>query len=131
MKNIYFAHPRKGNFVLEFYNPLKILELGEAKLFNFVLPHLESQEPFEAKNFFQSKKCMAVIAEVSQPATGLGIELGWADLLNIPIYCIYKESTQSSGSLRVVTSNFYSYKDESEFLEKIKLIIHDLSKFQN
>lgn len=35
------------------------------------------------------KTCDLMIAEVSLPATGLGIELGWAKAFKVPILCMY------------------------------------------
>ncbi len=50
-----------------------------------------------------------VIAEVSLPATGLGIELGWADYSNTPILCIYEKGSKFSSFLKFITNNFIEY----------------------
>jgi hypothetical protein len=64
-----------------------------------------------------------ILAEVSEPATGQGIELGWANMLNIPIICLYKNNMQIphkepykakpySSSLKEVSSQFIFYEED-------------------
>ena len=62
------------------------------------------------------------IAECSYPATGLGIELGWAFDDNTPIYCLHKKGTEVSGSIYAITQNILEYKDIDEMLEIIEKI---------
>lgn len=68
------------------------------------------------------------IAEVSMPATGLGIELGWAYDNNIPIYCISKKGKKISGSLKSITDKFYQYETIEELKKIIELIIEENKK---
>ncbi len=63
------------------------------------------------------------IAETSYPSTGQGIELGWADSYGCPIVCIHKKGAGLSGSLQVVCKKFLEYKDVSDMMEKIVLLI--------
>ena len=84
----------------------------------FVFPHIESGEPFNSKQLFQDG-CDLIVAEVSSSATGLGIELGWADFLHIPIACIYKKDAKISGSLKVVSKIFFEYSNPEEMIEQI------------
>ena len=69
-----------------------------------------------------------MIAEVSYPATGLGIELGWADMHKCPIVCIYRSGQKTSGSLKVVTDKFIEYTDKQDMLEKITDTIDSFRK---
>ena len=64
-----------------------------------------------------------IIAEVSLPSTGLGIELGWADMYQIPILCIYKRRIEPSKSLHYVTNNFISYENEEDMIKQIEMFI--------
>jgi hypothetical protein len=108
---IYVGHSRKFNFKEELYEPLKKLD------HDFTFPHKNSDEPFNSNEFL--KTCDLMIAEVSFPSTGLGIEIGWADLLNIPIIFIHKKGSKISGSLKVMKGKFIEYTTE-DLIEKIK-----------
>jgi membrane-bound lytic murein transglycosylase MltF len=65
-------------------------------------------------------RCNLVIAEVSYPSTGLGIELGWASTYLIPIVCIYRKGSEISGSLRQVSTKFLKYSNNKELISAIK-----------
>ena len=66
-----------------------------------------------------------IIADVSKPSTGLGIELGWANVDNVKIYCIYKKGFKYSSFLKAVSDNFYEYSNELELIDIIKRIISE------
>lgn len=117
---IYVAHSRGYDFVNELYNPIKNSDLS--KKYEFVFPHSESDEQFDSKNFFKTD-CDLVIAEVSYQKIGLGIELGWANILNIPIICIYKKGQEISGSLKVISNNFVEYENFDDLINKLGLEI--------
>lgn len=119
---IYIAHSKGFDFQNELYTPIKNSFLNKEHF--FVFPHTESGEQFNSKEFFQ-KDCDLIIAEVSYSATGLGIELGWADILNVPIVCIYKKNSKPAGSLNVVTKTFFEYSDNEELVVKIAEAINN------
>ncbi len=60
-----------------------------------------------------------VIAEVSQPSTGQGIELGWANESNTKILCIYMVGSKISSSLKFVASDFIEYDNQADMLHKL------------
>ncbi|HBG81407.1 TPA: hypothetical protein DDW69_01055 [candidate division CPR2 bacterium] len=64
-----------------------------------------------------------VIAEVSYPATGQGIELGWANAFNIPIVCFYKKDSKISNSLKFIADNFIEYLDAKDLITKLEFAI--------
>lgn len=113
---IYVAHSRNFDFKNGLYKPIQ--ESSLFKEHSFVFPHDKSSEPFSSKDFFQ-KDCDMVIAEVSYPSTGLGIELGWANAFNLPIICIYKKGSEVSNSVKAVTQNITEYSNEIDMLENI------------
>lgn len=121
---IYFGHTKESDYQNELYKPIRNSELN--KKHTFALPHEESDEPFNSKVFL--KDCDLFIAEVSHKATGLGIELGWADLLNIPVICIYKKGCKPSSSLKVISNTFVEYKDEDDLLKKLEYILSNKKK---
>jgi len=119
--NIYISHSRSFDYTKELYEPLKNSQL--AKEHNFIFPHDTDEEPINTKELFQNKKCDLVIAEVSSPATGQGIELGWADIYEIPIVCIYKEGVTFSKSLNRISKKFLMYTSKDDMIEDIKGVL--------
>ena len=118
--NIYVAHSRNFDFKSELYQPLRGSELNDTH--NFVLPHEHSDEPFTSKDFLQDN-CDVMIAEVSSHATGIGIEVGWADAYNVRIICVYKTDSNLSGSLKVVCDTFVEYQNPSDLINKLSKIL--------
>jgi nucleoside 2-deoxyribosyltransferase len=90
-------------------------------LHSFHLPHESETIPF-TRSLLENKEMDIVLAEVSYPSTGEGIEMGWAHVFNIPIYCIYKEGMKYSGAINTITNNIYTYKNTNDMIEKIKII---------
>ena len=102
--------------------PIRRSELST--LHDFILPHEASDQVFDSKEIILS--CDFIIAEVSYPSTGMGIELGWANNGSKKILCLYKKGVRISRSLRIVSTDFIEYKNPIDFIEKIKLFLHKL-----
>ena len=111
---IYCCHSKKIDYQNLFYKPIEESLLAQEH--EFIFPH-KTEETVKSKEIIQ--KSDAVIAEVSECATGMGIELGWADMFQRPIHCFYKENSQPSGSLQYICSSMNSYRDTQDFIEKI------------
>jgi len=120
---IYVAHSRDFDFQKELYEPIRQSSLNQEH--TFVLPHENSAEPFNSKDYLKNE-CELMIAEVSFPSTGLGIELGWANSYNVPIVCIYRKGSKLSGSLKVVAGNFVEYSNSKELISGIKKILKQM-----
>jgi endonuclease V-like protein UPF0215 family len=60
-----------------------------------------------------------MIAEVSFPATSLGIELGWAEMLETPVLCVYRKGCKISRSLKAITDDFIEYENPEDLIERI------------
>ena len=114
---IYISHSRKYDYKSELYAPIRNSELNKSH--EFILPHEESDSPYPTKNLLRSGAVVMVIAEVSFPGTGQGIELGWADFLDIPVVCIYKEGAEVSGSLSIITKKFLMYTDAGNMISDL------------
>jgi hypothetical protein len=112
---IYVAHSTNFDYKKELYEPLRGSELFQQH--QFVLPHEHSGDPFNSKEFLRS--CDLLVAEVSFASTGMGIELGWADLIGVPIICFYRTGSVVSGSLKSLTKNILEYNDMDDFLVKL------------
>lgn len=120
---IYVAHSRSFDFKKELYEPIKQSSLNDKH--TFVLPHETSDEPFNSKDYLKNEADL-LIAEVSESATGLGIELGWADTYEVPIVCIYRKGSKVSGSLQVVSKHFVEYSNGKELISGIEQILNQI-----
>lgn len=117
--NIYISHSTSYDYERELYVPLKNSLLYN--LYSLTFPHERSSEPFSTKEYFDT--CDLVIADVSYPSTGQGIELGWASMMKIPIIAIHRKSAPISSSISVVTSQILGYHDIKEAIELITPLI--------
>jgi len=117
---IYISHSKDYDFVKELYNPLRKSELDKNN--EIVFPHEKSDEPFNSKDFLKNS-CDLIIAGVSFQSIGVGIELGWADLFNVQILCIYKKSKKPGKSLKVLTNNFIEYANPEDMILKLSKFI--------
>lgn len=117
---IYLAHSREFDYEKELYLPVRSDEaLPQAEI---ILPHESGHDHAHGREFYAQLSLM--IAEVSYPSTGLGIELGWAFDSEVPIVCIYRKGSHVSGSLRAVTDQFYEYASKTGLTQIIQNIIH-------
>ncbi len=123
LMNIYVAHSRSFDFKKELYEPIRRSHLNNEH--TFVLPYEISDEPFDSKDYLKNKADL-LIAEVSRPSTGLGIELGWAEVYKIPIVCIYKKGLKISNSLRTVSENFVEYSNSRELISGIERALDEV-----
>lgn len=114
---IYIGHSKLDDFK----NDLYILVREKLSNYNIILPHEKDLDHYQGREFYKSIDLF--IAEVSSPATGLGIELGYADDDNTSIYCIYKQGKKYSSSLTTITDKFYEYKDTDDMIRIIEEII--------
>lgn len=119
---IYISHQRKSNFQEELYEPLKNSDL--AQVHSFIFPHDDNPDTsIDVKSILENKKCDLVLAEVSYPATGQGIELGYANVFGIPIVCIYKKDSDISGSLKFICKDFIEYTSSGDMIEQVGEIL--------
>ncbi len=112
---IYIAHSREFDFRKELYEPIRKSELNE--LAEIILPHEESEELFKSKEELKTVDYM--VAEVSYPSTGVGIELGWANLYGTKIIALHKSGTKVSSAIKAVTDTLIEYSDSSDLIAKI------------
>jgi len=118
---VYIAHSREFDFENQLYLPIR--SVGQLPQSQIILPHEPSHGPNHGRDFYTHLDL--VIAEVSYPATGLGLELGWAYDSNVPIVCLYQSGKKYSGSLHAVTDRFYEYHDSDELVSIIKSLCQE------
>ncbi len=112
---IYVGHSTSFDFDKELYQPILNSELSEKH--EFILPHASKSEGVNSKNLIAG--CDLFLAEVSRTSTGLGIELGWADAVSIPIKFLHKSGATVSGTLKFLSSEFIEYRNEEDLAETL------------
>lgn len=110
---IYVAHSRAFDFRNELYLPLRQSLLN--KEHNLVLPHESGGAFFNSEDYIR-KTADLLVAEVSEPSTGLGIELGWANAYGVPIILVYREGSKLSKSLGAVANQTIEYGGGDELV---------------
>ncbi len=122
--NIYVAHSGNYDYLKLLYYPIRNSDLNIK--YNIVLPHENKGEPYNSKEYL--KKCDLMIADVSLPSTGEGIELGWADIYKTPIVCVFLKNTKISNSLKVLTDDFIEYENPDDLVLKLINFLNEFSK---
>src|SRR3989344_8787288 len=115
---IYFTHSTNFDFKNEFYTPIRNSVLNSQH--QITLPH-ETNKYINSNEIIKNSDL--VIAEVSNPSTGMGIELGWTSNFNIPIIFIYKEDSKISSSLKSLSNNFIEYKNSQDLIDRLTVNI--------
>lgn len=111
---IFVSHSREFDYINEMYKPLR-----QATFFKdqeLILPH-ETEHFLETKPIIQDANL--ILAEISFPSAGQGIELGWANDAGIPIVCFYKEGSKISHSLHAVSTVFLAYTSSEDMVQKL------------
>jgi hypothetical protein len=112
---IYLAHSSGYDYENELYQPLKQSSLNKH---NIYYPHDGTNAGKMSKDVIRGSDL--VLAEVSYPSTGQGIELGWADSSNIAILCVYRAGSDVSGAIKTVCSEFIEYSSLEELIDKLE-----------
>ena len=132
MKKIYFAGSitagrEDSNFYKQIINYLNdkhivltehigntlMSEQGEAEL---------SREYIYTRDTNWIKECDILVADVTKPSIGVGYEIGFAESLNKPVYCLFREvrgkrlSAMISGNKYVKVIKYKTVKELKEFL---------------
>lgn len=112
---LFFSHYRHTDYETELYEPLRKSALSGTH--ELILPH-EHGSVVKTKD--EIKNADVLFAEVSHSATGIGIEIGWADAFGKPIVCLYKRGVKPSNSLQFVTHEFIEYESSDDLVTKIE-----------
>lgn len=112
---IYFPHSRQLDYE-KFYSAIRASKILANH--TLILPYEKSASPENSKSVI--KNADLIIAEVSYPGTGLGIELGWAEAFKKRVICIYKYDFHIASSLKYVSKDFISYDSYSDIIKKLE-----------
>jgi hypothetical protein len=111
---IYCAHAASFDYKNEWYVPLESLQ-NDGHVLTF---------PHKTTEFTNTKELIAygvdlMLAEVSYPSTGLGIELGWANANDVPLLLVYRAGTTPSRSLNALNAKIVTYIDSEDLLRQL------------
>jgi hypothetical protein len=112
---IFVAHSSKFQYETKLYAPLRASEL--AKTNEFIFPHAHGAI-WNTKH--DVSHAGVVVAEVSLPSTGVGMELGWADSANVPIILIHEQGISEPPFTKYVTSTVIEYSSGDDLVAKLQ-----------
>lgn len=118
---IYISHSSKYDYKNKIYNPIKQSNLVRENTLFF--PHDDGNKIVNTKEIIANYDL--VIAEVTLPATGQGIELGWADYAKTPILCLYEKGAKISSSLKFITKDLIEYENDIDMINQISKYIQN------
>jgi hypothetical protein len=114
---IYVAHSIGFDFQKELYEPLQNSDFAQKH--ELILPHVGSIS--NSKDAI--KNADLIIAEVSYPSTGEGIELGWADAFGKRMIFIHKAGSKISASLDYLKGQKLEYSDSASLVSVLNSAI--------
>lgn len=113
---IYIAHAGSFDYQKKLYEPIRRSPLFQQH--EFIFPHAETTDGKHSKDVIES--CDLVLAEVSEPSLGEGIELGWANAAGIQIVCVHETDAEPSSSIHHVSGAIHTYTNAEELLRHIE-----------
>jgi len=117
MRTIYVAHSKRFDYENDLYVPLRTLRTASTEV---ILPHEGGETPLKSKDIIRD--CSFVLAEISYPSEGRGIEIGWADAFGVPIIFLYKRGVKVSPSYHMVSNVFLEYTDSASLLSAMRMV---------
>jgi hypothetical protein len=119
--NIYISHSTHYDFKRKLYKPIK--ESGITQEFDVIFPHEDSEEIFDIRGALERGEIDLIIADITYPSTGQGIELAWAHSYGVPIECIFLVDSYVSPTLQLLTNKQFDYETEEDMIDMIKVIL--------
>ena len=102
MKQWFISHPSSGHENTPvFYSAINDFAAEHSKV-KMILPHGRDQKIHHTKEDIESSDL--IVAEVSIPSTGSGIELGWANAAGKPIIAFHQGTQVISPSVQFVAT---------------------------
>lgn len=115
---ILVAHPSNYDYTTELYEPLKQSVI--AKEHTLIFPH--DGAAIETNSHIPESDLL--IAEVSQPSTGAGIEIGLAQAAHVPTLFLYKKGVTPSSALQYIQGTLIEYTDAADLVAKVQKYIN-------
>lgn len=120
---IFVAHSSSFDFKTKLYAPLRASALNTEH--EFLLPQEGEIEEITRDMIRDSDM---LIAEVSVPSLGAGIEMGWADSFHHPVIAIYEKGSAPSFSIDNVVTERIEYDDPEDMISKLKTALNQIQK---
>lgn len=121
MTQIYFTHARTAKpwdhtwtYSNDLYTPIKKSELFGN--YDFQLPH-EHGDDYNSREAIRRSR--ALVADVTYPDLGVGIEIGWAQSMDKPIIIVHEEGRSPLPFVKYASSKIYSYSGREDVAAKI------------
>jgi len=111
---IFVAHSSGFDFRTKLYKPLRDSSLNSVH--EILLPQEGEVEEITRDMI---RGCDALIAEVSMPSLGAGIEMGWADAFQHPVIAVYEKGSNPSFSIDNVVTDRIEYEGPEDLIQKI------------
>jgi hypothetical protein len=113
---ILVAHASNFDYETELYQPLK--QSAILQQHTVIYPHDDENAEIETNSHIPDSDLM--IAEVSYPSTGAGIEIGLVQAAGIPTLFVYKTGTKPTGSLKFIKGKLVEYTDSADLVSKVE-----------
>lgn len=113
---ILVAHASNYDYRTELYEPLKQSALAQEH--TFVFPHDEENAEIETNSVIPEAGLL--IAEVSHPSTGAGIEIGLAQAAGVPTIFLCRAGTAPSSALKFIKGTLVEYTDATDLVAKVQ-----------
>lgn len=118
VRTVYVGHARSFDYQTALYAPLQRLALEWPQM-DLVLPHA-TDGFIDSRVLFEKGQCALFIAEVSHASTGLGMELAYASVFNVPTVCLRRNGTPVSTSIRSLNAPIFGYRDHHELAQRVR-----------
>lgn len=113
---ILVAHASNYDYQAELYEPLK--QSAVMQQHTVIYPHDEENAEIETNSHIPDTDLM--IAEVSYPSTGAGIEIGLVQAAGIPTIFVHKAGIKPSSSLRFIKGKIVAYTGSADLVSKVE-----------
>ena len=121
---VYLAHSTHFDFKEKLYKPLRGSALHTEHEIN--LPHETEDPPTISRDMI--KNCDVLVAEVSVPSFGVGIEIGWADAFGVPIIGMVERGAKVSWSVDNELTDRFEYESADDLIEKLTAALAKLKR---
>lgn len=119
---IFVAHSSSFDFKTKLYEPIRTSALSSEH--EILLPQEGDIEEITRDMIRNSD---VLVAEVSAPSLGAGIEMGWADSFHHPVIAIYEKGSTPSFSIDNVVTDRIEYDGPADLISKLTIA---LGKYQ-
>ncbi len=120
---IFVAHSSSFDFKTKLYAPLRSSVLNTEH--EILLPQ-EGEIEEITRDMIENSDVL--IAEVSSPSLGAGIEMGWADSFHHPVIAVYEKGTTPSFSIDNVVTDRIEYDGAEDMISKLTAALDKIKK---